>query len=95
MSPPATTPEMQMQQRLMKIMMAFFGFLFYTVPSGLCIYIITSGLWGMAERKLMPKPKKPVFEGLPEATASVNGQAPAKRDESWKRPVDRRKTAKK
>lgn len=95
MSPPATTPEMQMQQRLMKIMMAFFGFLFYTVPSGLCIYIITSGLWGMAERKLMPKPKKPVFEGVPEPTASVNGQAAAKRDESWKRPVDRKKTAKK
>lgn len=55
MMPPATDDNMRMQQNMMKYMMIFMGFLFFKVPSGLCIYFIASTLWGLAERKLVPK----------------------------------------
>ena len=32
------------------------GILFFKVPAGLCVYFITSSLWGIVERKLLPKP---------------------------------------
>ena len=46
-----------MQQRMMKFMMMFFALMFFRVPAGLCLYFITSSAWGLAERKLLPKPK--------------------------------------
>lgn len=38
------------------------GLFFFRVPSGLCIYFITSSLWGIAERQLVKKtiPPAPV-----------------------------------
>jgi YidC/Oxa1 family membrane protein insertase len=54
-SPPATTPEMEQQQKMMKYMMIFMAFMFYKVPSGLGIYFITSSLWQIGERLLLPK----------------------------------------
>jgi YidC/Oxa1 family membrane protein insertase len=39
----------------MTYMMIFMGFLFYTVASGLCLYFIASSLWGIGEKKLLPK----------------------------------------
>lgn len=54
-SPPATTPEQEMQQSIMKYMMVFMAFMFYKVPSGLGVYFITSSLWQIGERKLLPK----------------------------------------
>src|SRR5450759_2329452 len=42
---------------MMKFMSIFFGLMFYKVAAGLCIYFITSSLWGLAERKLLPKKK--------------------------------------
>ncbi len=54
-SPPATTPEAEMQQKMMKYMMIFMGFMFYKVPSGLGLYFITSSLWAIGERLLLPK----------------------------------------
>jgi len=44
-----------MQQKMMKFMMIFMGFMFYKVPSGLGIYFITSSLWAIGERLLLPK----------------------------------------
>ena len=41
---------------MMKYMMIFMGVLFFKVPSGLCIYFITSSVWGILERQLLPKP---------------------------------------
>jgi membrane protein insertase Oxa1/YidC/SpoIIIJ len=35
--------------------MIFMGFFFYKVASGLCLYFIASSLWGIGERKLLPK----------------------------------------
>src|SRR5262249_5829017 len=54
-SPPPTTPEAEMQQKMMKYMMVFMAFMFYWVPSGLGIYFIVSSLWSIGERLLLPK----------------------------------------
>jgi YidC/Oxa1 family membrane protein insertase len=54
--PPPTDDQSRMQQKIMKYMMVFMGFIFFKVASGLCIYFIASSLWGLAERKLLPKP---------------------------------------
>src|SRR5258708_18290401 len=65
-SPPATTPEMEQQQKMMKYMMIFMAFMFYRVPSGLGIYFITSSLWQIGERLLLPKitgSRKTVIDG--------------------------------
>ena len=40
-------------------MTIFMGLLFYKVASGLCLYFIASSLWGIAERKLLPKATPP------------------------------------
>ena len=51
-----------MQQKMMKYMMVFMAFMFYKVPSGLGIYFITSSLWQIGERLLLPKvtPSTPI-----------------------------------
>ena len=67
--PPATNPEQELQQKMMSYMMIFFGFLFYHVPAGLCVYFIASSGWGMTERKLLEllpdKPPVPESEKKP------------------------------
>ncbi len=55
--PPATDDQQKMVQRMMTLMMVFMGFIFFKVSSGLCIYFITSSIWGIIERKLLPKPQ--------------------------------------
>jgi YidC/Oxa1 family membrane protein insertase len=55
--PPPTNEQAAMQQKMMKYMTIFIGFMFYKVASGLCLYFIVSSLWGIAERKLLPKPQ--------------------------------------
>ena len=57
--PPATDEQTKMQQQMMTYMTVFMGVMFYKVPAGLCLYFITSSLWGIAERKLLAKPKPP------------------------------------
>ena len=44
-----------MQQKVMQYMMIFMGVMFYKVASGLCLYFIATSLWGLAERKFLPK----------------------------------------
>jgi YidC/Oxa1 family membrane protein insertase len=53
--PPAADEKTAQQQKLMQYMMVFIGLLFFKVASGLCMYFIASSLWGLAERKLLPK----------------------------------------
>lgn len=55
MMPPPADEQAAVQQKVMKFMMIFMGLLFFKVPSGLCIYFIASSLWGMAERRFLPK----------------------------------------
>ena len=53
--PPPADEQAAMQQKIMKYMMIFMGLLFFKVASGLCIYFIVSSLWGIGERKVLPK----------------------------------------
>jgi YidC/Oxa1 family membrane protein insertase len=71
-APPATTPEAEMQQKTMKYMMIFMGVMFYKVPSGLGLYFITSSLWAICERLLLPK----VTHSPPLADAGVPAGGP-------------------
>src|SRR5262245_56253003 len=73
MTPPPTDEQQALNQKVMKYMMIFMGLVFYKVASGLCIYFIASSLWGLAERKLLPKKKN--GEAVV-ATPSPNGKAP-------------------
>ena len=54
--PEAANEQAAMQQKIMQYMMIFMGLLFFKVASGLCVYFITSSIWGIAERKLIPPP---------------------------------------
>ena len=53
--PPPADEQAAMQQKIMQYMMIFMGLMFFKVASGLCIYFIASSLWGLAERKFLPK----------------------------------------
>jgi YidC/Oxa1 family membrane protein insertase len=55
--PPPTDEQQAMMQKMMSYMMIFMGFLFFKVPAGLCIYFITSSIWGLIERAVIPKPQ--------------------------------------
>ncbi|MGE5193743.1 MAG: YidC/Oxa1 family insertase periplasmic-domain containing protein, partial [Deltaproteobacteria bacterium] len=68
--PPPANEEQAMQQKMMNFMMVFMGVMFYKVPAGLCVYFIASSLWGMGERKLLPKVKPGAPTGPPPADPS-------------------------
>jgi YidC/Oxa1 family membrane protein insertase len=74
--PPPTDEQQATQQKMMKFMTIFMGIMFYKVAAGLCIYFITSSLWGMAERQLLPKRKTP-SPGVPAAPVPETGIKPA------------------
>jgi YidC/Oxa1 family membrane protein insertase len=78
--PPPTSEQAAMQQKMMKYMMIFIGLLFYKVASGLCLYFIASSLWGIAERKLLPKTQS--------AAAAAGGAAGAAEGPAAKGPRD-------
>lgn len=54
--PKAVDDQQKMMQSMMSIMMPIMGLMFFKVPAGLCLYIITSSLWGIVERLMLPKP---------------------------------------
>ena len=64
--PPPTDEQSAMQQKMMNYMMIFFGFMFYRLPSGLCVYFIASSLWGMGERKLLDYAKEKDPKNVPD-----------------------------
>ncbi|MCA9192581.1 MAG: YidC/Oxa1 family insertase periplasmic-domain containing protein [Planctomycetales bacterium] len=53
--PKATDEQTRMTQNMMQIMTVFMGVMFFKVPSGLCIYFITSSLWSLVERNLVKR----------------------------------------
>ena len=53
--PPPTDEQQEMQQQMMKFMPIMMCFIFWKFPAGLSIYFIASSIWGVAERKLLPK----------------------------------------
>ncbi len=84
--PPATDEQTAMTQKVMSWMTLVMGLFFFRVPAGLCIYFITSSLWGIAERvfvkKTLPQQKHfdaAVLEGSAAATAPVSSLSLADR----------------
>jgi YidC/Oxa1 family membrane protein insertase len=81
--PPPTDEQQEMQQKMMKYMMIFFGLMFYKVAAGLCVYFIVSSVWGLCERKLLPKAKPatpaaiPVVAGTPPRPGPGGGRGGA------------------
>ncbi len=76
--PPAADEQAAMQQKMMQYMMIFMGILFFKVASGLCVYFIASSLWGVAERKLLPKKKSADGDtAVVVASSSTNGSGTA------------------
>ena len=53
--PPPTDEQSRMQRKMMQYMMVFMGFLFFKMPSGLCLYFIVSTTWALVERRFVPK----------------------------------------
>ena len=53
--PPPADEQAATQQKVMQFMMVVIGLMFFKVASGLCLYFVVSSLWGIAERKLLPK----------------------------------------
>lgn len=53
--PPATDEQTAMTQKIMSYMTLLMGLFFFRVPAGLCIYFITSSLWGICERIMVKK----------------------------------------
>ena len=78
--PPPTNEQEAMQMKMMNFMMLFMGVMFYKVPAGLCVYFIASSLWGMAERKLLPK-AKPVALIEPPSGGPSSGRRKPRDDE--------------
>ena len=97
-TPPATDDQTRMQLQVMKFMTLFIGIMFFKVASGLCLYFIASSLWGIAERKLLPKKNiksNDEPEKLPEskpraATRSVPNGASQKNGGKSKRKAKKR-----
>ncbi|MCH2129340.1 MAG: YidC/Oxa1 family insertase periplasmic-domain containing protein [Pirellulaceae bacterium] len=96
-TPPPTDDQTRMQHQMMKFMMVFMGFIFFKVAAGLCIYIISSSAWGVAERLLLPKsqPKSsdggsPAGEIRPSKGSSSNGSAKATSSKKKKKAKGRR-----
>lgn len=79
--PPPADEQAALQQKMMQYMMIFMGVMFFKVPSGLCLYFIASSLWGITERKLLPKAKPPATTtaAKPAAPPSGNGSASQKK----------------
>src|SRR5262249_19557055 len=74
MMPPPTDEQMAAQQRMMKIMMVVIAVMFYKVAAGLAVYFIISTLWGIVERRFIPKASdKPADE---QGGGSTAGLAP-------------------
>lgn len=74
--PPPTNDEQAMQQKMMNFMTVFMGVMFYKVPAGLCVYFIASSLWGMGERKLLPKAKAGVVPPAGDERSAGGDESP-------------------
>ena len=93
--PPPADEQAAMQQNIMKYMMIFMGLLFFKVASGLCIYFIASSLWGLGERRFLPKPDKdatqtrdkpqPKSKPAPPRSSANGDGAPARKKKKRKR----------
>lgn len=72
--PPATDDQTRMTQKMMSVMTLMMGLFFFKVPAGLCVYFITSSLWGIAERIFVKKTIPPTTS---DSLAVEGGPKPA------------------
>jgi YidC/Oxa1 family membrane protein insertase len=77
--PPPTDDQSRMQRTMMQWMMVFMGVMFFKIPSGLCVYFIISTLWGLLERRFIPKSpalavSDTVIDVTPEKTKTTKPQ---------------------
>jgi YidC/Oxa1 family membrane protein insertase len=86
MPPKSATPDPQveMQQKMMTYMLVFFGYIFWRLPSGLCLYYIASTAWGIAERMLLPKITHAEAPAEPD-TAKKSDETAARKSRSTER----------
>ncbi|WP_168564855.1 YidC/Oxa1 family insertase periplasmic-domain containing protein [Crateriforma spongiae] len=70
--PPATDEQTEMTQKVMTYMTLVMGLFFFRVPAGLCIYFITSSLWGICERMIV---KRTIPQGKHFDSAVLEGTA--------------------
>lgn len=95
-APPALTEEAKMQQSMMKYLMFFMAFMFYKVPSGLGLYFITSSLWAIGERLLVPKleaRKKANAPAIVPGADLPNGGPPPRPANGWRDKLERKLNA--
>jgi YidC/Oxa1 family membrane protein insertase len=90
MAPP-TTDEQATQQKMMRFMSIVMGIMFYKVAAGLCIYFITSSLWGLAERKLLPKKQTTPVETATATPAAAPSPPAGQQKWSKKKEKDQKK----
>lgn len=90
--PKATDEQTRMTQNMMQVMTVFMGVLFFKVPSGLCIYFITSSIWSLIERQLVKRmvPTKGVDASSTSIAATPSGDGVSK-EPARTNPKDRRK----
>lgn len=87
-TPPPTDEQQKMQHQIMKFMMVFMGLVFHKVAAGLCLYIITSTVWGIGEKLMLPKSPTPAggSAAVPvTANVSGNGSSAAQRKKNRRR----------
>ena len=99
-TPPAVDEQQKMMQKMMSFMMLFMAIMFFKVPAGLCVYFVTSSIWAILEKKLLPKPeldttkleaesnKSPSFADKGRALLNRNKQSD---EEKARQEVERRK----
>ena len=91
-TPPAVDEQQKMMQKMMGFMMLFMGLMFFKVPAGLCLYFITSSIWAILEKKLLPKPVLDTSSlGLGTTTAAPLSKADQKRIEKERAAVEEKK----
>jgi len=91
MMPPAADEQAAQQQKIMKYVMFLMGFMFFKVAAGLCIYFIATTLWGLTERRFMPKAAPAGGTGDSSAEDSSSRAAKIERPSSAEREAIRRK----
>jgi YidC/Oxa1 family membrane protein insertase len=82
MTPPPADEQQAQQQAMMKYMLILFGLFFYKTASGLVLYFIISTLWGLAERKFLPR--KPLSASEPKGSKGAGTKVESEpRSETW------------
>jgi YidC/Oxa1 family membrane protein insertase len=80
--PPPTDDQSRMQRKMMQFMMPLMGLMFFKVPSGLCLYFIVSTIWGLLERRFIPKaqPQTNVSDTMYDVKPMESKYSPVKKD---------------